>query len=78
MATYAKVDSGHAHSYTIRGSRGGRTCFNFHVTIMRTVECNYQPGELYSDASAFLAKSLLEGLLLDLISQKLLLDQPEV
>ena len=45
--------------------RGGRTCFNFHVTIMRNVECNYQPGELCSDASTILAKILLESLLLD-------------
>ena len=28
---------------------------NFHMTIMRNVECNYQPGELCSDASTFLA-----------------------
>ena len=45
--------------------RRSDTRFNFHVTIMRNVECNYQPGELCSDASTFLAKSLLESLLLD-------------
>ena len=60
--------------------RGGRTGFNFHMTIMHNVECNYQPGELCSDASyTFLAKFVLESLLLNcFISQKLLLDQPGV